>query len=264
MCKEESHVKRIYAAALAALLLLSLAACAAQPSKPAAPDFHAIPFDAALDTLADADGADAFDHSLDHPESRYYVVNDYYNMKSDNDLHIIPYFETYQQTTEHTCGCAAALMVLHHYGVDDYNELEIGERVQVDPEKGTAVEPLAAFFEDLGFNVDVHADTDYRFESIEDAEAYLIEKIDAEIPVMVDWVDWYGHWQTVIGIDTCGNNDPYDDVLILADSYDITDHYQDGYYVFPLGRFFDMWREGPCAQKEVPYEQPFVAAWPKA
>ena len=147
-------------------------------------------------------------------------------MKSDNDLHIIPYFETYQQTTEHTCGCAAALMVLHHYGV--------------------------------------HADTDYRFESIEDAEAYLIEKIDAEIPVMVDWVDWYGHWQTVIGIDTCGNDDPYDDVLILADSYDITDHYQDGYYVFPLGRFFDMWREGPCAQKEVPYEQPFVAAWPKA
>lgn len=155
-------------------------------------------------------------------------------------------------------------MVLHHYGVDDYNELQIGEMVNVDTSKGTAVEPLAKLFEDLGFQVDVHADTDYRFESINDAEAYLIEKIDAGIPVMVDWVDWYGHWQTVIGIDACKEGDPYDDVLILADSYDITDHYQDGYYVFPLGRFFDMWREGPCAQKEVPYEQPFVAAWPKA
>ena len=27
---------------------------------------------------------------------------------------------------------------------------------------------------------------------------------------------------------------------------------------------FDMWREGPCAEKDVPYEQPFVAAWPAA
>ena len=60
-------MKRIYSMVLAALLTLSLCACAAVPSKPAAPDFHAIPFDTSLDTLADADGADAFDHSLDHP-----------------------------------------------------------------------------------------------------------------------------------------------------------------------------------------------------
>ena len=50
-------------------------------------------------------------------------------------------------------------------------------------------------------------------------------------------------------------------ILSFADSCDVTDRYQDGYSVFPLGRFFDMWREGPCAQKEVPYEQPFAAAW---
>ncbi len=258
-------MKKAFCYLLAAVMLLGLCACGEkEPSKPAAPEFHAIPFDQSLNTLTDEYGADAFDHSLDDPQSRYFVINDYYNMQSEGTLHIIPHFETYQQTTEHTCGCAAALMVLHHYGVDDYNELQIGEMVNVDTSKGTAVEPLAKLFEDLGFQVDVHADTDYRFESINDAEAYLIEKIDAGIPVMVDWVDWYGHWQTVIGIDACKEGDPYDDVLILADSYDITDHYQDGYYVFPLGRFFDMWREGPCAQKEVPYEQPFVAAWPKA
>ena len=51
--------------------------------------------------------------------------------------------------------------------------------------------------------------------------------------------------------------------LIFADPYDVTDHKQDGYYTFPLGRFFGMWREGPCAEKDVPYQQPFVAAWPK-
>ena len=38
---------------------------------------------------------------------------------------------------------------------------------------------------------------------------------------------------------------------------------QDGYYTYPLGRFFGMWREGPCAQKSAPYRHPFVAAWPK-
>ena len=29
-----------------------------------------------------------------------------------------------------------------------------------------------------------------------------------------------------------------------------TDHYQDGYYIFSLGRFFDMWREGPCVKNK--------------
>ena len=40
-----------------------------------------------------------------------------------------------------------------------------------------------------------------------------------------------------------------------------TAHDQDGYYIFPFGRFFDMWREGVAAEKTVPYEQPFVKAW---
>lgn len=113
--------------------------------------------------------------------------------------------------------------------------------------------------------MDAHADAEPRFDDIEAAEAYLIEKLDAGIPVMVDWEDWAGHWQVVIGLDECGTEDPYDDVLIVADPYDITDHYQDGYYIIPFGRFFDgMWREGPCAQKDAPYVQSFVAAWPKA
>lgn len=72
-----------------------------------------------------------------------------------------------------------------------------------------------------------------------------------------------GHWQVIAGIDTCGNNSPYDDVVIMADPYDVTDHYQDGYYTVPFGRFFDMWREGPCAQKADPYEQPYVIAVPE-
>ena len=51
---------------------------------------------------------------------------------------------------------------------------------------------------------------------------------------MVDWIDWGGHWQVIIGLDTIGTDDTEDDVLVMADPYDTTDHYQDGYYTVPL------------------------------
>ncbi len=255
-------MKMMPVVALPILAMIS-GACAGESEiqSAALPEIHQIEADAGMGTLHDATGADAFGNMLDHPDSRYYTVNDYYNMKSGGGLHILTHYETYQQTTEYSCGCAAALMVLHHYGVNDYNEMQICERAGADPSKGTSVEGLASFFEELGFRVDDHAAVEPRFAGIGDCEAYLIRAIDGGAPVMVDWVDWFGHWQTIIGIDTCDTASPYDDVLIMADSYDVTDHYQDGYYVVPFGRFYAMWREGPCAEKEVPYEQPFITVY---
>ncbi len=125
------------------------------------------------------------------------------------------------------------------------------------------MENIADFFDLIGWETEYHAHTDLKYKTIEELEQSIIEYIDRGIPIMVDWVDWAGHWQVIIGIDTCGSDTPYDDVLIFADPYDITDHYQDGYYIFLLSRFFGMWREGPCSGKETPYSQPFVAAYPK-
>lgn len=214
------------------------------------------------ETDSEMGGARAFNRSLDHPNSRYYVINDYFNMKSGAGLHILSNFSTAQQNTEYTCGCTSALMVLKYYGIYKYNEEDIGRIIEVDPKKGTSVEGLLKLFEAAGLKTDYHADTKPRFDSVESCEKYIIEKIDGGIPIMVDWLDWNGHWQVIIGVDTCETESPYDDVLILADPYDITDHCQDGYYIFPYGRFFDMWREGGCAGKQAPYEQPFVTAFP--
>lgn len=50
-------------------------------------------------------------------------------------------------------------------------------------------------------------------------------------PVMVCWNDWGGHWQVIIGYDTMGTETQQDDVFIVADPYDTTDHCQDGYGV---------------------------------
>lgn len=229
--------------------------------KPRPPERRIIMPDESMDTAKDGNGANAFGNALDHPDSRYYTVNDFYNMKSGGSLHILSHFQTYQQTTEYTCGSAAALMVLNYYGNHEFNEMEIAERTKAHPGHGTSVEALADFLQEIGYRVAYHADTTPLFATLEDFRSYVIQQIDSGTPVMVDWVDWSGHWQTIIGIDTCGTDSPYDDVLIMADSYDVTDHYQDGYYIVPLARFFEMWREGPCTQNAKPYEQPFVTAY---
>ncbi len=57
---------------------------------------------------------------------------------------------------------------------------------------------------------------------------------------MIAWMDWAGHWEVIIGIDTMQEDNPSDDVLIVADPYDTSDHYQDGYYVIPAERFYYM------------------------
>ncbi|MBQ5823611.1 MAG: NAD(P)H-dependent oxidoreductase [Clostridia bacterium] len=208
------------------------------------------------------DGASAFGGITDHNRSKYYVANDFYNMKSEGSLHILSHFETYQQTTEYTCGAACALMVLNWFGKKKYHEIAVSQLVESHPSKGSTVENIADFFDLIGWDVDFHADTYARFKTIEEVEKFFVETIDSGNPIMIDWVDWAGHWQVLIGIDTCSSESPYDDVLIFADPYDVTDHNQDGYYTFPLGRFMGMWREGACAEKIKPYVQPYVIAKP--
>lgn len=209
------------------------------------------------------EGATAFAGLTDHSGSRYYTANDYYNWSSNETLHILSRFETYQQTTEYTCGAACALMVLNWFDAKKYHEKLVAQLIESMPGRGSTVENIVDFFDLIGWNVEYHAAAEPKFQSIEELEQSLIDYIDRGIPIMVDWVDWAGHWQVIIGIDTCGSDTPYDDVLIFADPYDVTDHCQDGYYIFPLGRFYGMWREGPCAGKTTPYSQPFIAAWPQ-
>ena len=223
---------------------------------------HTIPYPEKYGDSPKKDGASSFGGITDHNRSRYYVANDFYNMKSDGTLHILEHFETYQQTREYTCGAACALMVLNWYGKKKYHEIAVSQLVESHATRGSSVENIADFFELIGWNVDFHAKTDKKFETIEEVEKFFVDTIDSGTPIMIDWVDWAGHWQVLIGIDTCSSESAYDDVLIFADPYDVTDHKQDGYYTFPLGRFLGMWREGACAEKKEPYVQPYVIAKP--
>ncbi|HAX72249.1 MAG TPA: hypothetical protein DCY20_01860 [Firmicutes bacterium] len=262
-------------------------------------------------------GADAYDFSGDNASSRYYVNPDFYRLASDNELTIIESFQTMQQTTEWSCGPAAALMTLWHFGKTDLTEMDIAKVMtsSVDEnvdgaepgsadnfyEYGTNVGEMVKFFEALdGFKVvetsyiENYSDTDlvketdgltpadvdnlyptfsssslYASENsdetenwVEDAkDSYFVNWLTTHLkagrPIMVEWGDWDGHWVTIIGYDNNGTPSIGDDILIFADSYDTSDHWQDGYSIASLERFFYMWKDRNVAPK--PYQlQPYL------
>lgn len=109
----------------------------------------------------------------------------------------------------------------------------------------------------------------YTSENREDTEAWTSDAKDSYFvkwltghlkagrPIMVEWSDWDGHWQAIIGYDNNGTPSIGDDVLIFADPYDTSDHWQDGYYFYPLERWFYMWQDRKVAEK--PYQlQPYI------
>ena len=97
---------------------------------------------------------------------------------------------------------------------------------------------------------------------VEDAkDSYFVKWLTTHLnegrAIMVEWVDWNGHWQAIIGYDN--NNTPAigDDTLIFADPYDTSDHSQDGYYTYPLERWFYMWHDRSVASKPLQL-QPYI------
>jgi hypothetical protein len=90
---------------------------------------------------------------------------------------------------------------------------------------------------------------------------WVTGNLKANRPIMVEWGDWDGHWQAIIGYDTNGTAGIGDDVIIFADPYDTSDSWQDGYYYYPAERWFYMWSDRAVAPK--PYQiQPFVIVEP--
>lgn len=225
-----------------------------------------IPFPADYDTTSS--GASAYQNSGDHTDSIYFAHPDYYNMVSTDTLTILTNFKTYQQTTEYTCGPASVLMVLNYFGETGYTEMEIAEIAGCKEGTGSTPQGLTTFFESIGWEVtnnlsDGSENGEEEFDS-ETFAAWVIENLSEGTPIIVDWIDWDGHFQVIIGYDTMGTDSVGDDVLIVADPYDTSDHLQDGYYTLGAERFFYMWHEGFSADGDDIQAQPYVLAHPAA
>ena len=184
-------------------------------------------------------GANAVERKGDHEASPYFYHADFYHAKSEEGLCILPRFQTIQQTSWWSCGVSCTEMVLNYFGKrGDWNEETLADLREDHEEQhiGTCLDQIIDMFEAVG---GFELETTYDYENNLDAItlSFIRERIAAGIPVIVGWNDWGGHWQVIIGYDTMGTEYEGDDVIIVADPFDTTDHNQDGYGVYGAERF---------------------------
>ena len=195
-------------------------------------------FDDGCDLSAE-DGADSVERLGDHADSPYFSRLDFYNMTSTDALTILTNFRTIQQSSEWSCGVASVLMTLEWYGLrGDYNEQTLAQlRSNGDAPGATSLSQMIDMFDGVGgFScysaIDAGEDV-YDLFTFE----FIQETLAEGNPIIIGWNDWGGHWQVIIGYDTMGTETTQDDVIIVADPYDTTDHNQDGYGVYSAERF---------------------------
>ncbi|RHK03740.1 hypothetical protein DW089_00275 [Acidaminococcus sp. AM05-11] len=219
------------------------------------------------------EGAASIDRQLDHQPDPYFAHPDFYHMKGKGSLLLLPHFQTLQQSSEWSCGPAAALMVLNWYGKrDGWSEQKLADlrhsckdlKVNGFPEgyPGTTMAQMEDIFQKVG-GFKTISSTDYARKGKTFGPEDIKRFLQQGRPIMVCWIDWGGHWQDIIGYDDMGTENPQDDVVIMADPYDTTDHNQDGYGIYPAARFFalfDMF--GSFPESEGGNHNLFLVAYP--
>lgn len=189
--------------------------------------------------LSPENGADSVERQGDHPDSPYFKAPDFYNMESTDSLTILSHFKTQQQTSEWSCGVSSALMMLEWYGMrGDYNEESLAQfRSNGLTPGATSMSQMVEMFQGVG-GFDIYSTMDCR-DTVHDVFtfAFIQQTLKEGHPIAIGWNDWGGHWQVIIGYDTMGTETTQDDVIIVADPYDTTDHNQDGYGIYCAERF---------------------------
>jgi hypothetical protein len=225
---------------------------------------HVIPYPAGY--ITNQEGSSSFNGIGNVKNSPYFSFQDYYNLESTNTLTILSKYKTYQQTTEITCGPAAALTVLNHFGDISWDELRIAKIMGTKPGTGTDTKGMVTFFKKIGWDVTSSLTTANKngttFKTAQEFKDFVIGNLKNNTPVLVENIDWGGHWRVIIGYDTMGTDTIADDVLILADSYDTADHFQDGYVVNPVQKFYYMWFDAHMLPKGQQQQQWIVAKPP--
>lgn len=163
------------------------------------------------------------------PSSDYYVL-DVTSGESRPGLTLLD-VESFQQTTEYTCGPAAVVSLLGFYG-RTADEMSIAQEMGTSSTVGTNPEQMTVWLSTNGFDASWH-----EYGELDT----LTNRLKRNIPTLVEWSDWGGHWVLVIGYDTRQTEDIMDDVIIFADPYDRHDDKQDGYTWFNAARFYYMW-----------------------
>lgn len=209
---------------------------------------------------AEDEGAAAAPAEINHNDSIYFPAIDFYNMTSNDSLIILSNYPTYQQKTEYSCGPAAALTVLQYYKNNNFDEMQLVKEMKTSTTVGTNTANLAKFFEKIGWKVKSSLNSK-PIESYADFKNLVEKNLRRGVPILVENVEWGGHWRVIIGYDSMNTDSDLDDVLIFVDPYDTSDHKQDGYTVGNGWRFFSMWYDHALLPKNQ-RNQPYVIAYP--
>ena len=176
--------------------------------------------------------------------SPYYPSINFYSAKVTETLQILPQFKTYQQSISYSCGDAAAFMALRYLNISNITEHDLFIQAKTAPGKGTGTVELANAIIQLTKGV---VDVEYQ-RGNEDISIETFKEMAKECTndknkcvLLLENVEWGGHWMTLIGYDDMGTSYTGDDVLIFADPFDTVDHNQDGYIVCSFERYYEMW-----------------------
>ena len=190
--------------------------------------------------------------SNDHKEANYVKHTDYYSMKSEGSRILLENYQILQQTMNSSCGICSMGSIIKHYGFEaetSYYDLEekltrsFNALHSLDI-KGMGIPSMKHLKEALqywgysGYVGYTSAGNLPKFTSYAQWSAFLQYHLANGRPISFGANAGSAHFITVIGFDDMGTDYIYDDVLITSDSADYTDHFQDGYVVYPATAFY--------------------------
>ena len=162
-------------------------------------------------------------------------TNEYYVFDIRNDItregFTLLDVNSFQQTTDYSCGPSAVLTLLRYYGKDG-DEMTIAKEMGTSSSCGTRPEQITAWLNLHGLKASWYENGNLDT---------LRNNLSKRIPTLVEWCDWGGHWVLVVGYDTRNTESISDDVIIFADPYDRHDDKMDGLTSFNAERFYYMW-----------------------
>ncbi len=181
--------------------------------------------------------------SAARPNSSVSAAN-YYEMKP-NPWYVSLGVKGYQQTTDATCGPAAVMSLMRWHKMLGEKEMtaetemriarEMGTGDIKSPHPGTTTGQMVRWLEQNGFVVASGENG-----SLEMLRDYLRKGI----PVLVEWIDWGGHWVVATGYHAASESpEKGPDTIFFADpsSRWANPNNPDGISSFNAWRFRDMW-----------------------
>ena len=187
------------------------------------------------------EGAKEYQGKHDIYNSKYFHSYDFYNMKSSKNLILLEKFKTYQQTTSYTCGCAALIMAINYLDNNVIGEQDCANVAKTVKGIGTIPENLEKAITSFGYEFESKRNfTEDKNPALDNKEFsdYIKKTLKEKHPIIILSNDWAGHYTVIIGYDDMGNDNLEDDVVIVADPFDTTDHICDGYTIWSYERLY--------------------------